>query len=191
MQYNLIIAQCTKKQAKNPRFYAVYAVFVVYIAQYNKLYIAIDNCIIYHIRHKKHFLRGDFMSEKRTAEEILKARYKAQNDYNKENYERIAVMAPKGTKERIKAIGEKSINSFVIASLLRALDDREKGVDGPQDQDEKPTQKPQAVTDQEPTPDAVQALIDEKRKQYEREKQAEIAQENAEKVRVFNMSDYK
>lgn len=137
------------------------------------------------------------MSEKRTAEEILKARYKAQNDYNKENYERIAVMAPKGTKERIKAIGEKSINGFIISSVLRALDARENGADGPQDQDEKPAHAPdrlQAIeAEKKPTPDAdeVQKMIDEKRKQYEREKEAEQTQEDAQKTRVFNMNDYK
>ena len=43
------------------------------------------------------------------------------------------------------------------------------------------------------TPDAekVQALIDAKRAEYERNKQAEQTQENAEKTRVFNPQDYK
>lgn len=176
------------------------------------------------------------MNEKRTAEQILKARYKAQNDYNKENYERIAVMAPKGTKERIKAIGEKSINGFIISSVLRALDAREKGVDGPQDQEQKSPvswdqladiEKQKAEKDHaelvnaphtEPaqhgeltkalfyhgevtqetdrtnaTPDALkmQAELERKQAEYKRLKEAEQTQEDAQKTRVFNMSDYK
>ena len=110
------------------------------------------------------------MSENRTAEQMLKARYKAQNEYNKENYERITVMAPKGTKDRIKATGEKSVNKFIVSSVLRSLDQHEKDL---------------KIIEQ------TQAMIDEKRKQYEREKEAEQTQEDAQKTRLFNMNDYK
>ena len=42
---------------------------------------------------------------------------KAKNKYNAENYERISLSVPKGTKEKYKAIAEtngKSLNQFII-----------------------------------------------------------------------------
>lgn len=53
--------------------------------------------------------------------ENLNARYKKQNEAIKENYDRVSVTLPKGTKERIKATGE-SINGFIIRSVLADLD---------------------------------------------------------------------
>ena len=53
--------------------------------------------------------------------ERLEKQYKRQNEHIKENYDRVSVTLPKGTKERIKATGE-SINSFIIRSVLADLD---------------------------------------------------------------------
>lgn len=136
------------------------------------------------------------MSEKRTAEEILKAQYKRQNDHIREKYDRVSIALPKGTKDRITALNE-SLNAFIVGATLKALDAREKGADGPQDQEQKPAPTPDRLhaieAEKKPTPDAdeVQKMIDEKRKQYEREKEAEQTQEDAQKTRLFNMSDYK
>lgn len=183
------------------------------------------------------------MTEKKTAEQILKAQYKRQNEHIKEKYDRVSIALPKGTKDRINALKE-SLNAFIVGATLKALDDREKGVDGPQDQEpqqsKENTQKSPVTWDQladlekqkaekdhaelvnaphvEPaqhgelakalfyhgeitqetdrtqaTPDAeeIQALIDAKRAEYERNKQAEQTQEDAEKTRVFNPQDYK
>ena len=76
------------------------------------------------------------MSEKRTAEEILKAQYKRQNDHIREKYDRVSIALPKGTKDRITALNE-SLNAFIVGATLKALDAREKGADGPQDQEPK------------------------------------------------------
>ena len=76
------------------------------------------------------------MSEKRTAEEILKAQYKRQNDHIREKYDRVSIALPKGTKDRITALNE-SLNAFIVGATLKALDAREKGADGPQDQEQK------------------------------------------------------
>ena len=80
-----------------------------------KLYNKCDNKNIYervvHIMDDK---------EKQKLEN-LNARYKKQNEAIKENYDRVSVTLPKGTKERIKATGE-SINGFIIRSVLADLD---------------------------------------------------------------------
>ena len=77
----------------------------------------------------------------RSAEEILKNRYKKQNDYNKANYQRITVLAPPGTAERVKALGVKSVSKFALELLLAELERRERSAD----QD-----TPTPETDQEP-----------------------------------------
>ena len=53
--------------------------------------------------------------------ETLKKQYKRQNNYNKNNYDRINVMFPTGTKNRIQATGQ-SMNGFIIAAVLQALE---------------------------------------------------------------------
>ena len=53
--------------------------------------------------------------------ERLEKQYKRQNEHIKENYDRVSITLPKGTKERIKATGE-SINGFIIRSVLADLD---------------------------------------------------------------------
>lgn len=56
--------------------------------------------------------------------ENLNARYKKQNEAIKENYDRVSVTLPKGTKERIKAKGE-SINGYITRLVLANLDESE------------------------------------------------------------------
>ena len=51
----------------------------------------------------------------------LYKRDKRQNEHIKENYDRVSVTLPKGTKERIKTKGE-SINGFIIRSVLAELE---------------------------------------------------------------------
>ena len=53
--------------------------------------------------------------------ERLEKQYKRQNEHIKENYDRVSVTLPKGTKERIKATGE-SINGFIIRSVIAELE---------------------------------------------------------------------
>ena len=52
----------------------------------------------------------------------LTDRYKKQNDKIKENYDRISVTLPKGTKDRVKALGlsmNGDINKLVLEDLER------------------------------------------------------------------------
>lgn len=53
--------------------------------------------------------------------ERLEKQYKRQNEHIKENYDRVSITLPKGTKERIKATGE-SINGFVCRLVTAELD---------------------------------------------------------------------
>lgn len=63
------------------------------------------------------------MDEKKMIENY-KSRVKRQNEKAKENYDRISVMLPKGTKDRIKAQGL-TINGFVNQLVLDKLDELE------------------------------------------------------------------
>jgi hypothetical protein len=55
------------------------------------------------------------------AKERLEKQYKRQNEHIKENYDRISITLPKGTKERIKAKGE-SVNGYITRLVLADLD---------------------------------------------------------------------
>lgn len=55
------------------------------------------------------------------AKERLEKQYKRQNEHIKENYDRISITLPKGTKERIKSKGE-SINGYITRLVLADLD---------------------------------------------------------------------
>lgn len=57
--------------------------------------------------------------------ERLEKQYKRQNEHIKENYDRVSVTLPKGTKERIKAKGE-SINGYITRLVLADLDESER-----------------------------------------------------------------
>ena len=58
------------------------------------------------------------------AKKVLERQYRRQNDFIKENYDRISVTLPKGFKDRIRATGA-SINEFVNAAVLAELERRE------------------------------------------------------------------
>lgn len=58
------------------------------------------------------------------AVETLQKRYKKQNEFIKNAYDRISVTLPKGTKERIKAIGE-SANGYITRLVLEDLERQE------------------------------------------------------------------
>ena len=55
------------------------------------------------------------------AKERLEKQYKRQNEHIKENYDRISITLPKGTKERIKSKGE-SINGYITRLVFADLD---------------------------------------------------------------------
>ena len=54
------------------------------------------------------------------AKERLEKQYKRQNEHIKENYDRISITLPKGTKERIKSKGA-SINGYITRLVLTDL----------------------------------------------------------------------
>ena len=58
------------------------------------------------------------------AKKRLKKQYKRQNDFIKEKYDRLSIALPPGTKERIKAAGEKP-NSLIKRLLLSWLENHE------------------------------------------------------------------
>lgn len=68
------------------------------------------------------------MDEKKMIENY-KSRVKRQNEKAKENYDRISVMLPKGTKDRIQAQGL-TINGFVNQLVLDKLDELENNNSG-------------------------------------------------------------
>ena len=62
--------------------------------------------------------------------------YKRQNEHIAENYDRLSITTPKGTKERIQATGE-SLNSFIKRVILAELERLENGsTAGPADHNE-------------------------------------------------------
>jgi hypothetical protein len=62
------------------------------------------------------------------AVETLQKRYKKQNEYIKNAYDRISVTLPKGTKDRINATGE-SVNGYITRLVLEDLDRQEQNAD--------------------------------------------------------------
>lgn len=52
--------------------------------------------------------------------ERLEKQYKRQNEHIKENYDRVSVTLPKGTKERIKAKGV-TVNGYITRLVLSDL----------------------------------------------------------------------
>ena len=53
-----------------------------------------------------------------------KARYKRQNAWTAANYERQSITLPIGTKDRIKAAGETSMNAYINKLVLDDLNRR-------------------------------------------------------------------
>lgn len=52
--------------------------------------------------------------------ETLQKRYKRQNDYIKNSFDRVSITLPKGTKDRIKATGN-SLNGLINELVLKYL----------------------------------------------------------------------
>ena len=62
------------------------------------------------------------------AVETLQKRYKKQNEHIKNNYDRVSITLPKGTKERIQAKGE-SVNGYITRLVLADLQRKEQTAD--------------------------------------------------------------
>lgn len=54
-----------------------------------------------------------------------KARFKRQNEWTAQNYERQTVTLPKGTKERIKVLVGDSVNGYINKLVMQDLEKRE------------------------------------------------------------------
>ena len=112
------------------------------------------------------------MEKKRSAEQILRERYKKQNDYNREKYERITVLAPPGTVERIKALGVKSVSKFALELLLAELERRERSADQETSAETSKDQEPKPAADQEPKTETTEPAPAEKETEKGEEKPA-------------------
>ena len=56
------------------------------------------------------------------AKERLEKQYKRQNEHIKENYDRISITLPKGTKEKIKRLDIKSsLNHFINMAIYEKI----------------------------------------------------------------------
>lgn len=69
------------------------------------------------------------------AVERLQKQYKNQNEYIKNNFDRVSITLPKGTKERIKNTGE-SLNGYINRLVLADLERLE--VNSAQEQEKPP-----------------------------------------------------
>lgn len=69
--------------------------------------------------------------DKETQEKALaalereKARFKRQNEWTAQNYERQTVTLPKGTKEKIKSYTGESVNGYINRLVKEDLEKRE------------------------------------------------------------------
>ena len=57
---------------------------------------------------------------------VTEARIRANKKYQDKAYDRLSVLLPKGTKDRILTTGA-TINGFISAAVLAALDEYEQG----------------------------------------------------------------
>ena len=60
------------------------------------------------------------------AQKRIAKQYKRQNEYIKDNYDRVSVTLPKGTKDRIKALGL-TVNGIINDLVLTELERLERG----------------------------------------------------------------
>jgi len=97
------------------------------------------------------------MKQKKDAQEVLDRMYKRQNKYIAENYDRVSLTLPKGTKQRITSKGE-TVNGFINRIVLNELEKLESGVapgpivsavPGPTDHKEIDTAAEQPAADQQ------------------------------------------
>ena len=61
------------------------------------------------------------MAEKKKASE---AHIRATTKWEKENYDKVLVRFPKGTKEKITNSGAKSVNSFIVEAVQEKLNNQ-------------------------------------------------------------------
>lgn len=66
------------------------------------------------------------------AKKRLQEQYKRQNKYIQENFDRISITLPKGTKERLKSCVSSSLNEYIKGLVLADLE-RLEGLQGVQD----------------------------------------------------------
>lgn len=59
------------------------------------------------------------MSEKKKASE---AHMRATAKWEKENYDKVLVRFPKGTKDKINSVGAKSINGFIVEAVQEKIE---------------------------------------------------------------------
>ena len=55
----------------------------------------------------------------------LQNQYKRQNNYIKDKFDRMSIVLPKGTKEKIKELTGKSCNAYISALVLEDLEQLE------------------------------------------------------------------
>lgn len=63
----------------------------------------------------------------------LRERYKKQNEYLKDKYDRVSAVLPKGTKERLQAIANRTgikTSAFITKAVLDAIEREEKTAAG-------------------------------------------------------------
>ncbi len=65
---------------------------------------------------------------------VSEAQKRATAKYEKENYDKVLVRFPKGTKERMQSTGVKSINSYIIKCVLDSLDNAQNAKTDPKNQ---------------------------------------------------------
>lgn len=53
---------------------------------------------------------------------VSEAQKRATAKYERDNYDKVLVRFPKGTKDRIKDTGADSVNGYIIKCVLNALD---------------------------------------------------------------------
>ena len=63
---------------------------------------------------------------------VLQKQYRRQNEYIKQNYDRVSITLPKGTKDRIQAAGE-TANGLIKRLVLNWLDTHQERTQAPED----------------------------------------------------------
>ena len=53
---------------------------------------------------------------------VTEAQKRATAKYEKENYDKVLVRFPKGTKERIQNAGAESVNGYIVKCVLNSLE---------------------------------------------------------------------
>ena len=95
--------------------------------------------IFYVIIFNKYILcKGGGNMEGKDAIKKLQNQYKRQNNYIKDNFDRMSIVLPKGTKERIKELTGKSCNAYISALVIADLERLENGCKEIKEPDECP-----------------------------------------------------